>query len=282
LGTVRYTVIDGEVIAEKRGGVRSLYVPDPLGSTVALLDSTQSQTDTFSFWPYGENNARTGSTATPFQFVGTAGYHRDSANRTYVRARTLDTARGRWLTEGPIGREGGDWNLYRYAHAQAATIIDPSGTKPLGSGSCRDWHPASQCWTNCNGTQWDLCLAKCGGIGNVDHCCASPSLGIHECQCISTPPISKPPAIPGGPPRRRRRPPVVLPGIPIPPRFSCSYNCPIPGPAIQLPFGGPIIGCVYFGCTLNRGLPGAACPPTKTIIDIPPLRVGCGAGTVLT
>ena len=61
----RYTVIDGEVIAEKRNGVRSLYVPDPLGSTVALLDSTQAQTDTFSYWPYGENDARTGATATP-------------------------------------------------------------------------------------------------------------------------------------------------------------------------------------------------------------------------
>lgn len=45
----RYTVIDGEVIAEKRNGVRSLYVPDPLGSTRALLDNTQAQTDTFSY-----------------------------------------------------------------------------------------------------------------------------------------------------------------------------------------------------------------------------------------
>ena len=59
----RYTVIDGEIIAEKRNGVRSLYVPDPLGSTVALLDNTQAQTDTFSYWPYGENDTRTGATA---------------------------------------------------------------------------------------------------------------------------------------------------------------------------------------------------------------------------
>ena len=43
----RYTVIDGEIIAEKRNGVRRLYVPDPLGSTVALVDNTQVQTDTF-------------------------------------------------------------------------------------------------------------------------------------------------------------------------------------------------------------------------------------------
>ena len=130
MGTVRYTVIDGEVIAEKRNGVRSLYVPDPLGSTVALLDNTQTPTDTFSYWPYGENNARTGTTATPFQFVGTAGYFRDSGTRTYVRARTLDTAAGRWITNDPIGFAGDDWNLYRYAWNEVTSIIDASGMRP--------------------------------------------------------------------------------------------------------------------------------------------------------
>src|SRR5947207_7416262 len=102
----RYTVVDGEVIAQKRGGVRSLYVPDPLGSTVALLDNTQSQTDTFTYWPYGEVNTRAGTTATPFQFVGTLGYYRDSATRTYVRARTYRQDIGRWLTPDSIGNGG--------------------------------------------------------------------------------------------------------------------------------------------------------------------------------
>src|SRR5437762_6894150 len=97
--TVRYTTVNGEVIAEKRGGVRKLYVPDPLGSTVALLDNTQAQTDTFTYWPYGEVRTRTGATDTPFRFVGTLGYHRDSATRTYVRARTHLQDLGRWLTE---------------------------------------------------------------------------------------------------------------------------------------------------------------------------------------
>jgi RHS repeat-associated protein len=127
MGTVRYTTVDGEVIAEERGGVRSLYVPDPLGSTVALLDNTQAQTDTFEYWPYGEVRTRTGATATPLQFVGTAGYYRDSASRTYVRARTLDTQKGRWLTTDPVGFDAGDVNLYRYAANMAVTLTDPSG-----------------------------------------------------------------------------------------------------------------------------------------------------------
>jgi RHS repeat-associated protein len=134
----RYTVIDGEVIAEKRNGARSLYVPDPLGSTVALLDNTQAQTDTFSYWPYGENNARTGTTATPFQFVGTAGYYRDNGTRTHVRARTLNTQQGRWMTKDPIGFEGGDWNLYGYCGDGPVTTTDATGLQaPLCGCGCQ-------------------------------------------------------------------------------------------------------------------------------------------------
>jgi RHS repeat-associated protein len=126
----RYTVVDGEVIAEKRSGVRREYVPDPLGSTVALLDNTQTQTDTFSYWPYGEENTRTGTTATPFQFVGTVGYYSDgttSTLRIYVRARYLHTQKCRWITQDPIGFDGGDPNFYAYVSNRPITLIDPIG-----------------------------------------------------------------------------------------------------------------------------------------------------------
>src|SRR5262249_38751736 len=101
--TVRYTTIDGEIVAEKRDGVRRTYVPDPLGSTVALLDSSQVRTDTFTYWPYGEERSRTGTTGTPFQFVGTAGPYRDSMSRAYVRARHPDLRSARWASPGPPG-----------------------------------------------------------------------------------------------------------------------------------------------------------------------------------
>ncbi|GAB4453130.1 MAG: hypothetical protein OHK0029_05310 [Armatimonadaceae bacterium] len=67
MGTVSYTVVNGRVLSEKRNGVRRQYVPDPLGSTTALLDNTQTKTDTFSYYPYGEEASRTGTTPTlPF------------------------------------------------------------------------------------------------------------------------------------------------------------------------------------------------------------------------
>ncbi|MCW3097626.1 MAG: repeat-associated core domain protein [Chthonomonadaceae bacterium] len=109
------------------------YVPDPLGSAVALLDNTQTQTDTFSYWPYGEVRARTGIVPTPFRFIGTQGYYQDDAVKTYVRARYLITQHGRWQNLDPIGFDGGDANLYRYVSNKAVSDRDASG---LATSSC--------------------------------------------------------------------------------------------------------------------------------------------------
>ncbi|MCW3096933.1 MAG: repeat-associated core domain protein [Chthonomonadaceae bacterium] len=139
MATTRYTTFDGEIVSENRSGVMRDYVPDPLGSTVALLDSTQTQTDTFAYWPYGENRTRTGTTSTPFQFVGTAGYYRDSTSKAYVRARHIDNAKGRWINEDPIGFQSRDTNLYAYVSANPVSWEDPSGLDPIGgigAGQC--------------------------------------------------------------------------------------------------------------------------------------------------
>jgi RHS repeat-associated protein len=187
----RYTTVNGEVIAEKRGGVRSLYVPDPLGSTVALLDNTQAQTDTFAYWPYGEIRTRTGTTATPLQFVGTQGYYKDSSSRTYVRARTLDTQKGRWLTQDPTGFGDGDVNLYRYVENRSVTNIDPSGLAWYGrycGPQMRDPHlrgidPLDSCCKD-HDDCWDRCIPKCKVTNQLDYqCCRICTLIL--CACAS-------------------------------------------------------------------------------------------------
>jgi RHS repeat-associated protein len=125
--TTRYTVHNGRIVSENRNGIERDYVPDPLGSTVALLDSNQAKTDTFQYWPYGEERSRTGTTPTPFRFVGTQGYYRDSARRTYVRRRHLDTGKGRWLTSDPSGVT---LSAYIYADNDPGSQIDPTGLAP--------------------------------------------------------------------------------------------------------------------------------------------------------
>jgi RHS repeat-associated protein len=126
--TVTYTVLDGEIVSENRDGVERDYVPDPLGSTVALLDSNQAKTDTFQYWPYGEERSRTGTTPTPIRYGGARGYYRDSPARTYVRARYLQVLRARWLTADPIGIAWGT-SRYRYVANRPTYATDASGLR---------------------------------------------------------------------------------------------------------------------------------------------------------
>jgi RHS repeat-associated protein len=159
---VRYTVVNGQVIAENRNGVRKTYVPDPSGSTIALLDDKQKITDTFRYSPFGELKSRTGSTPTPFQYIGTKGYYTDPNNRIYVRARTYQPNYARWMTVDPL------WpgeSAYGYARGNPVRWVDPSGT----SVQLCD-RPVIDIWFGCGRpirsiNHWFLKTSECGCIG---------------------------------------------------------------------------------------------------------------------
>lgn len=120
----RYSVIDGEIIAEKRDGVRKMYMPDPLGSTRALLDSSQTKTDTMNYWPYGEIRTRTGSTETPFLYAGLQGYFSDSTSLVYARARELSIRWARWTCKDPYFPLR---RAFAYAGNNPVSFADPTG-----------------------------------------------------------------------------------------------------------------------------------------------------------
>ena len=48
-------------------------------------------------------------------------------NIYFMRARFYDAEVGRFLSEDPIGFEGGDWNLYAYVGGNPVIGIDPEG-----------------------------------------------------------------------------------------------------------------------------------------------------------
>lgn len=64
MGTVSYTVFDGEVTSEYRNGVLKSYGVDPLGSTIALMTTRRLS----SYSAFGEVVNRTGTTPTPLCF----------------------------------------------------------------------------------------------------------------------------------------------------------------------------------------------------------------------
>jgi RHS repeat-associated protein len=128
MGVVNYTTLDGEIVSENRGGVKSDYLPDPLGNTVALLNDAQTITDTWTYWPYGEIQSHVGTSVTPYTYVGTLGYRTDVAsNFIYVEARDLRPELARWQTADPLWP---DERAYAYCSGSPVGLADPSGIKP--------------------------------------------------------------------------------------------------------------------------------------------------------
>jgi RHS repeat-associated protein len=124
----RYTTVSGQILAEKRGGAHSYYGSDPLGSTAAIYDSSGNTTDTYSYWPYGEMRASTGSSTTPFKFCGAWGYYAEATGRLYVRARFYRDKLARWHTMDPL------WPMetaYAYCLGRPSDHMDPSGLSVL-------------------------------------------------------------------------------------------------------------------------------------------------------
>ena len=122
--TTTYTVINGEIVSENRGGVKRDYIPDSQGSTRALIDDTQTITDTWNYWPYGDVASKSGSSTTPFTWVGTLGYFTSTLNLIYIRQRFVSPTICAWLTADLIWP---DTAPYTYADGSPCTKTDPTG-----------------------------------------------------------------------------------------------------------------------------------------------------------
>ena len=63
----------------------------------------------------------------------------------HMRARFYDSGSGRFLSEDPLGIDGGDLNLYTYVLNEATGWIDPSGMSSVlgmvfgGGSKIPDW-----------------------------------------------------------------------------------------------------------------------------------------------
>lgn len=219
-----YTTFAGQIVHETRNGTEHYYSPDTLGSTSLLMDTSGNVTDTFEYWPYGEERVRTGSTATPFTFVGALGYYKDLATRYYIRARYLMANYTRWLTLDPLWpRQLPD----AYAASCPSRYIDGTGLAvelPLvliaACGGCEVCIAAFalQC-TNCGSDVkcWAQCLK--GVLDNLPGWAKAICAGVCA-GCIATIIVLLKPTPPGIPP------PLLLPGTSC--LDGCSFMCCVP------------------------------------------------------
>jgi RHS repeat-associated protein len=120
------SILDGrgvdDVIAAVQGGVPQLPLLDQVSSEGAFTDGTGHVVGREFYEPYG---ASTSSGAVgQFLYAGRPSFN---GNLFYNRARFYDSTSGRFLSEDPMGLDGGSKNLYRYGDNSPISSSDPYG-----------------------------------------------------------------------------------------------------------------------------------------------------------
>jgi len=119
-----------EPLAELRSGTTSYYQMNGTGSATSLSNGAGSLAQTYTFDSFGKQTASSGSLTNPFQY---AGREFDSESSLYyMRARYFDPSTGRFISEDPIGFDGGE-NFYAYTRNSPVDLKDPFGLYILPS-----------------------------------------------------------------------------------------------------------------------------------------------------
>jgi RHS repeat-associated protein len=170
----------GGLISQRRNGATYYHHYDALGSTRLLTDASQTVTDTYDYYAFGEVQSSSGSTANPFKFVGRLGYYDDpSADLQYLRARYYAPAYGRFLSADP---EDYEETKYGYADNWPLVATDPSGRRVTIDPSCaghKQWiwnqvqNACAKAWCIGSCCQQDY-RRVCWG-GNLTIVCEDPS-----------------------------------------------------------------------------------------------------------
>ncbi|HEX9368777.1 MAG TPA: RHS repeat-associated core domain-containing protein [Vicinamibacterales bacterium] len=105
------------------GGSEAL-ITDVVGSTVATWNSSGAPGSQYVYEPFGNTTATaTDSAMRSIQFTGR---ENDGIGLYFFRARYLDVQAGRFISEDPIGMDGGI-NEYAYAGDDPINLVDPFG-----------------------------------------------------------------------------------------------------------------------------------------------------------
>ncbi|MEW5743936.1 MAG: C1 family peptidase [Nitrospirota bacterium] len=106
------------------------YHFDAIGSTVGMTDESQTMVNRYAYDEFGTVANQQETVYQPFTFVGQFGVMTEPNGYYYMRARYYDPQVGRFISEDPIGFDGGDINLYQYVGANPVNFTDPSGLLP--------------------------------------------------------------------------------------------------------------------------------------------------------
>ena len=103
------------------------FLTDALSSTRALTDDAKTISTRYQYEPYGETTTSGAASTNPSQY---SGRENDGTGLYYYRARYYHPTLKRFISEDPIGLEGGI-NTYLYANAAPTIYTDSLGLCPM-------------------------------------------------------------------------------------------------------------------------------------------------------
>jgi RHS repeat-associated protein len=165
----------GNLTSVTGNGLTQYFAFDLSSNTRYLSNAEGNIVSNFVFDAFGVALTDISASATPYRFGGQYGYHTDSEEAVYVRARHYSTSLGRWINPDPTGFRSGDWNLHRYVKNAAGMQNDPSGLAtgltcgPAAGWSCVKCSKKSGC-TCCQYGTNGTCYGTGGGTGLGSTC----------------------------------------------------------------------------------------------------------------
>jgi RHS repeat-associated protein len=117
-----------ETLSQLQSAASSYYEQDGLGSVTSLSNAAGALANTYTYDAFGTLTASTGTLTNPFQFTGRE-FDAETGLR-YYRFRYFDPTIGRFISEDPIGFDGGI-NFYQYVQNNPSLLIDPFGLSSM-------------------------------------------------------------------------------------------------------------------------------------------------------
>ena len=159
-----------EVLARYTNTGNRTLLTDALGSVIALADDSGDAKTLYSYSPFGEVATTGEASDNSLQYTGR---ENDNTGLNYYRARYYDPQLKRFISEDPIGLDGGI-NVYAYVGNRPVNLKDPFGL--YGTTSCTyydvmcsmtdSYYYCYAASTVCNNfpdlpTNWDECVRQC-------------------------------------------------------------------------------------------------------------------------
>jgi len=120
------TGVDQILAQENAGGEVTWLLTDHLGTVRDLVDNSGNVVNHLQYDSYGNVVFET-NPAIDTRYLFTGREFDSETGLYYYRARYYDAGVGKFISEDPIGFDGGDANLYRYVENSPVKATDPSG-----------------------------------------------------------------------------------------------------------------------------------------------------------